>query len=202
MFLKNESRTIHCSGALVHPEFVISAAHCFTKKDIHNPPWNNITVAFGLDDVSLINAAYLALVIQKRKIATVHFHDGYTFPQAYRDVVLVKLKKPVILTAQVYPICLPEVVDPKPNSMRNHLVTLVGYGPDLRKKNEEKATKLNLINQKILPRRFCAFKHNHKLADDFKVSLKLKSTFPRLFRDGLICAGLRSDSKEGTCNRD
>ena len=71
----------------MHPEYVISAGHCFSNKKFDNPSWDELTVAFGVNDISLIDDPFLndiAKVIQKKKIKTVHFHEKYFHPEAYR----------------------------------------------------------------------------------------------------------------------
>jgi secreted trypsin-like serine protease len=177
----------------VHPRYVLSAAHCFMGRD-------RLTVVFGVDNVSHVDDHYwnnVVKVIQKSKIKNIHFHEGYAYPASYRDVALVELEKPVELTEQVYPVCLPKAVDPNPDSMKGDFVTLVGYGAS----NEGKNSTLSLINQKVMSRSFCASKHSQKRAGKGH-SQKLKNAFPNSFKDELMCAGLTSDSKQGTCEGD
>ena len=121
---------MHCSGALVHPKLVISAAHCFSEDADDNPSWDEITVGFGVDNVALLNAPFLSKVIQKRKIKNVFIHEKYSFPEAYNDVAIVEVKKPIKLSLQVYPICIPDVEDTNVDSMRGKTAKIVGYGPD------------------------------------------------------------------------
>ena len=96
VFLKKNGSAVHCSGALIHPELVISAGHCFTEfgpNSLPNPTKDDLEVYFGLDDVSI---KFLP-VTQKRKIKKIHFHQDYDWPAAYNDIAIVELSAAVEL---------------------------------------------------------------------------------------------------------
>ena len=125
-------------GRNIFPQFqyfLIISGHCFTDEDPSNPSWDEITVGFGVDNVSRIDDPKLnKFKIQKRTIDNVYFHDDYKYPRAYADVVLVHLKDPVVLTENVYPICIEDKEQPNPDTMKDETATIVGYGPDTKGK--------------------------------------------------------------------
>ena len=173
---------------------IYTAGHCFVDKQGDYPPnpkKDEIIAAFGINDIKNINVTFLA--IQKKKIKTVHFHKDYKYPSAYSDIAIVELDNPVTLTQTVYPICLPEFPDANPDSLRGDFVTLVGYGP-----KTDKSTLVNKLIQRILPKRRCAAIYDaEKDHPTFQLALKIQTTLPDGFKDGLICADV--SSHKGTC---
>ena len=64
--------------------------------------------------------------------------------------VIIRLRKPVTLSANVYPICLPESSEVNPDSLQGDSATLVGYGPAT-----NNSTKVNELNHRILNKQRC-----------------------------------------------
>ena len=59
---------------------------------------------------------------------------------------------------------------------------------------------MNQLNQKILPQRRCAGIYDAKKTPTFQLNLKIRTTLPDKFKNGLICAGV--SSRRGTCDGD
>jgi len=57
-------------------------------------------------------------------------HPDYKENQAYYDIAVVLLNRPINFTKLMYPVCLPEQSQPI-GHQENRLATIVGYGPDL-----------------------------------------------------------------------
>uniref|UniRef100_A0A8C5LK11 HGF activator n=1 Tax=Leptobrachium leishanense TaxID=445787 RepID=A0A8C5LK11_9ANUR len=93
-----------CSGTLIQPCWVVSAAHCFA----HNPPKSTIKVVLGQHFFNVTTD-----VTQTFEIDRYIFYDEYSiFKPTEHDIVLIKLKKVNDHCAKrnqyVQLICLPE----------------------------------------------------------------------------------------------
>jgi hypothetical protein len=105
-------------------------------------------LVFGADDIADLDDAIKLqfLPIQTRNITekSLHPYETYSYPSAYKDVLLIDIVHEVDLGPQVWPACLPDA----PNTNANHLVgdsvELIGYGPDT-----DDSTNLNVITKKI-----------------------------------------------------
>ena len=77
-----------CTGAIISENHIITAGHCLVEKDTNNPPWDELLVVFGADDLSILDPVpvFLKGVIQIRKIKNVNFHKKYQYPEAYHDI--------------------------------------------------------------------------------------------------------------------
>ncbi|XP_017482672.1 PREDICTED: serine protease snake-like, partial [Rhagoletis zephyria] len=97
-----------CGGALIAPNFVLTAAHC--AKVGGATPSVVLPGGGSLSDYSL----------KKHKIADVIIHPEYNSKKAYNDIALLKLTEPII---NFKPACIGENV-----LLDNENVTAVGYG--------------------------------------------------------------------------
>ena len=96
---------MHCTGSILAPKLILTAAHCFAKESDNYIPKEKLRIVYGLENLKSLNYEYIPKEI--RKIKEVLTHPLYQWQRAYSDIVILKVHKSITFSTTIYPVCIP-----------------------------------------------------------------------------------------------
>ncbi|XP_037084329.1 serine protease 33-like [Pollicipes pollicipes] len=164
--LQNGYRTHHCGGAVISPQYILTAAHCVVSHNI-----DEYMVILGDHDLDDLDPMETTFFVDK-----IIVHPGYNRETKKHDIALLKLdpklRKQTTYNEKTRPVCLPEITVPRPGTE----CVVTGWGLMNPNDDASLSTSLRAAMVSIIAEKDCS-------------SASVYGNKKHFYSEGMMCAG-------------